>query len=151
MSDDYKYMDAVTPFWDQLAGLAEESDPFMRGFAAIPKRMGLALAAVTCHVDVCNGGFDQYFFNSFSVMAPEAIEGFLAIGQPGVADVLARALALWGDRYPRDRAERWKTLDELPEDELDELSNEFVMLIGVEGGGCHALVKAFIEETEPQF
>lgn len=47
------------------------------------------------------------------MLAPEAIEGFAAIGQPQVADVVRRAVSMLGAPYPRDRAARWATLDGL--------------------------------------
>jgi hypothetical protein len=79
--------------------------------------------------DVNNGGFDQYFFNSwgdYAFFAPSALE---RIGAPTMAAIASRANAVFGpDGPPRDRFVRQDKLLQLGEsaaDLLNDLDNEF--------------------------
>lgn len=42
------------------------------------------------------GGFSQFFSNSTGVLAPEAVEGFKAIGKPVVAGSVEQTMSLLG-------------------------------------------------------
>jgi hypothetical protein len=106
-----QYWNAIDPIWDDID--IDTSESFQRTFQNVPPKLGLLYAAHFCQSEVCNGGFTQFFRNSTGVLAPEAIEGFAAIGQPQVADVVRRAVSMLGAPYPRDRAARWSTLAEL--------------------------------------
>ena len=80
--------------------------------------------------DINNGGFDQYFFNSSGDHAFFAERALRIIGAHRMADIVARAVALFGDAgVPRDRDERQDLLlDHVGvenEDELDALDTEF--------------------------
>jgi uncharacterized protein DUF4375 len=60
-------------------------DIFLKTFAQVRREVGLLYATAFCQVEVCNGGLSQFFGNSTGVLAPEAVEGFIAIGQPQTA------------------------------------------------------------------
>lgn len=77
---------------------------FQRQFLPLPQKVRHLLAAHWCQSEVCNGGFDQFFLNSTGVLAPEAAEGFRAMGLERAAVLLERAMAKFGERYPRNRA-----------------------------------------------
>ncbi len=70
----------------------------------------LMFAAHFCLSEVNNGGLLQFFWNSTGVLAPEAIEGFEAIGMPELASKVSAAASLLGAPFPRDRDERWDAL-----------------------------------------
>jgi hypothetical protein len=61
---------------------------------------------------VNNGGFWQYFYNSYGITIDDAIEGLRAIGEELYADVATRAKALFGARYPEDRTLRIELVGE---------------------------------------
>ncbi len=86
---------------------------YLQEFKAIPEPSRHLLAAHWCQSEVSNGGFDQFFFNSTGVLAPEAGDGFRAIGLHGVASVVQHAMDLLAADYPRDRATRHEMLDAL--------------------------------------
>jgi hypothetical protein len=86
---------------------------FAQTFGEVPRSVGLLYAAHFCQSEVCNGDFTQFFWNSAGVLAPEAVDGFIVIGQPHVADVLQRAMNMLGSPFRRDRAARWSALDAL--------------------------------------
>jgi hypothetical protein len=117
-------------------------------------------AAHFCQSEVCNGGFTQFFWNSTGVLAPEAVEGFQAIGQPKVADVVQRAINMLGSPFKRDRAARWLALNALVGGQVFELGTdgrpsyknvdwftdlerEFYALIESESGGFAVAADAY--------
>jgi hypothetical protein len=83
-----QYWNAIDPIWDDID--IDTSESFQRTFQNVPRKLGLLYAAHFCQSEVCNGGFTQFFRNSTGVLAPEAIEGFAAIGQPGCGRCQAR-------------------------------------------------------------
>jgi hypothetical protein len=105
------YWKAIDRIWDDVDIDSVES--FQRTFQNVPREFGLLYAAHFCQSEVCNGGFTQFFWNGTGVLAPEAVEGFVAIGQVNVADVVKGAMSMLGSPYLRDRAARWLTLDGL--------------------------------------
>ncbi len=102
-------------------------------------------AAHSCQSEICNGGFDQFFWNSTGVLAPEAAEGFREIGQPQIAALIESAMDLVGSPYPRDREERQGRLSQLPGGALDALDQKFFALIESEAGGFQDAADRYVE------
>jgi hypothetical protein len=83
-----------------------------------------------------------------AVLAPEAAAAFDEIGLPHLARLVAKAMAVLGSEYPRDRDERQARLNELstgadssaPFASLDE---EFYGLLAKEGGGWEKAADAY--------
>ena len=82
------------------------------------------------HLEVYNGGFGQYFDNSTGTTAPEAVEGFDAIGMPAVAGIVRSAMTRLGDPYPVEREQRMDAGD-ADEDGIlfDDLDTAFYELV----------------------
>jgi hypothetical protein len=143
------YWSTLDPIWDAIK--IDTPDVFAQTFGAIPRSIGLLYAAHFCQSEVCNGGFTQFFWNSTGVLAPEAVEGFMAIGQAQVANVVRRAMEMLGAPFQRDRAARWQALEVLrgePNKEIQSgrpnyrnialfgpLEDEFNSLLAREAGG----------------
>jgi hypothetical protein len=108
---------------------------FLETFSRAPRAIGLLFVTGWCYAEVCNGGFRQFFWNSTGVLAPEAAEGFAAIGQPGVANIVREAMASLGSPYPRDRHPRDDAVEAMPRHFFDALNERFYALIDVEAGG----------------
>lgn len=78
--------------------------------------------------DTNNGGFEQYYLNSWSDCAHELPGMLRDIGMPDLADLVARANAVFPKGPPANRAVRLAVLDQLGDassDEWNELTNEF--------------------------
>ena len=139
------YWDHIEPFWDAVS-IYNGPEIFLRQFAEVPEHAGHLFAAHWCVSEVCNGGFHQFFANSTGVLAPEAVEGFKAVGLPETAAVVAQAMARLPAPYPRDRDIRQDALDALdPEEEeddwespFDDLDTKFFNLYDTENGGMEA-------------
>jgi Domain of unknown function (DUF4375) len=128
------YWTTIEPFWDAI-NIYEGPEIFRETFDSAPRVSGLMFAAHFCQSEICNGGFNQFFWNSTGVLAPEAVEGFREIGQLKIAALVESAMDLVGCPYPRDREERQRRLSQLAEGALDALDQTFFSLIQSEAGG----------------
>jgi hypothetical protein len=130
------YWSLVEPFWDSV-DIYEGPGRFLKDFTAVPARSGHLLAAHWCQSEVINGGFDQFFYNSTGVLAPEAAAGFEAVGMRNLGEVIQRAMSLFGPEFARDRdlRQEWLENQAAEASPFAELDDEFYDLIVVEQGG----------------
>lgn len=78
----------------------------------------------TLEMEVNNGGFSQFFYNSSGNFSNEVVSAFHAIGANTTAAICKKALSALGCEIPVDRDEREKMLDELENDEIDGIFEE---------------------------
>lgn len=102
------YWELVEPIFSDIN--TEGAASYFASIVAVPRPVLLLYAAHFCIAEVFNGGLLQFFWNSTGVIAPEAIEGLVAVGMPRLAAVLSHATMLLGSPYPRDRDDRWDAL-----------------------------------------
>ena len=80
-------------------------------------------------MEVMNGGFDQYFFNSSGNNWRKAIPALREIGADKIADLLIKASEVIGCELPEDQDQRQDNMNEKTregyEDDLDELDDIF--------------------------
>ena len=138
------YWDIVETVWDVI-DIYEGPETFRQTYSSVPKESGLMFAAHFCQSEVCNGGFEQFFWNSTGVLAPEAVEGFLEIGLTQVASLISSSMALLGQPYPRDRDERHARLSEVTKGALDPLDESLFALIESEEGGFEAAANRYVD------
>jgi hypothetical protein len=146
------YWNAIEPIWDSID--IDSAELFQTTFERVPRELGLLYAAHFCQSEICNGGFTQFFSNSTGVLAPETVEGFMAIGQAKVANVVRRAMSTLGSPYLRDRAARWAALDGLPGarghsrhrniDLFRPLEEDFYSLLRTDGGGFENAADGYV-------
>ncbi len=77
--------------------------------------------------EVNNGGFSQFFFNSDGCFGNELVAAFEKIGAMKTAEICKKAVSIYGDSVPTDRAERENVLipeDEKEEERIEEILNE---------------------------
>ena len=75
-------------------------------------------------MEVNNGGFSQYFFNSSGDFSNELVVAFITIGANATAAICQKAIAAFGRDIPDDRYERQEMLDELESNKIDESLEE---------------------------
>lgn len=78
----------------------------------------------TLEMEVNNGGFSQFFYNSSGNFSNELVGAFTAIGANTTAVICQKAISAFGRDIPVDRDEREEMLDELESDEFDEILEE---------------------------
>lgn len=149
MAFDEFYWKVVEPIWEEV-DIYSGAEAFTKSLTAVQREVGLLYAAHWCQSEVCNGGLAQFFGNSTGVLAPEAVEGFRALGQPQITDLLVRAMGLLGEPYERERRRRQELLDLLPDDVYDriarpfgDLNEKFFDLIRSESGGFVAAANRY--------
>ena len=72
-------------------------------------------------MEVNNGGFAQFFFNSSGAFAAEVEQSLRAIGADATADICKKAVEAFGQPLPLDQLERDKLLEEIFTDEIAEI------------------------------
>lgn len=78
-------------------------------------------------MEVNNGGFAQFFFNSDGCFGNEIVSSFEKIGAMKTADICKKAISIYGDKVPTDRDEREEILtsdDEKEEERIEAILNE---------------------------
>lgn len=78
----------------------------------------------TLEMEVNNGGFSQFFYNSSGNFSSELVNAFTAIGANATAAICQKAIAAFGRDIPVDRDKREKMLDELGSEEIDGILEE---------------------------
>ncbi len=112
----YSAWQLVQPLWynvniyDDLKAYEKDLEPFTDAQRKI-------FALWWYDAEVCNGGHDQFFFNSTGIVWKDAIEGMRMIGASAAAGNFQKAIDCFGGTVPFDRDERNEMLDELSEDE----------------------------------
>jgi hypothetical protein len=120
---------------------------FLNTFAAVPREHGLLYAVWRCDSEICNGGFHQFFWNSAGMLAPEAVEGFNAVGLPQIAGLVTEAMAKLSVPYPRDRSAREDALDVLPNNAFEELDERYGQLREADGAGFEPAIEQFARKA----
>jgi hypothetical protein len=95
----------IEPYCDSVS-IYDGPEVFLEGFSKLPLPSQHLFAVHWCNSEICNGGFYQFFDNSTGILAPEALEGFRAIGADACAELLNRAMNMFGQPYPRERDAR---------------------------------------------
>ncbi len=105
-----KYWQMIEPFWEFIS-IYEGPKTFLNQFRKVKPRVGHLFAAHWLYSEVCNGGFHQFFSNPTGVLAPEAAEGFRAIGLEDCAAVIEESIGFFGSSYRREQEKRNEILD----------------------------------------
>ena len=105
-----EHLDEKTQYGDDLSVLSEAERIFY--------------ITQSLEMEVNNGGFSQFFFNSSGDFSNELAGAFTAIGASATAAICQRAIAAFGRDIPADRDARQDMLDELESDEIDEILEE---------------------------
>jgi Domain of unknown function (DUF4375) len=100
------YPSFYAPYYDQLSEFYDGRERWLESIKDVPQGAVHLFCVHWLHLEVHNGGFWQYFFNSTGVTAPEARDGFSAIGMPEVASVVTQVMDRLGSPYPFDRDAR---------------------------------------------
>jgi hypothetical protein len=145
---EYERTDPFLKLWRELVSRAYDSSKGVTNFSEVEKQY---FAVVLLDGEICNGGFDQYFFNSSGNLYKSALLGLEAMGAMQSLVLLQRAKQVLFDSEEvpedtgrgrellrqRDSASRSKKLEELngqywkDPDSLFLLSHEFARKHGL--------------------
>lgn len=108
-----RYRAEIEPMWNRVT-VYYSARKWLSGLKGFTPEQGRLFALHYCHTEILNGGFFQFFWNSSGIVAPEALEGYEMLGLRDCADLLQRALAFFGEPFPRDRKQRMGCLPDWP-------------------------------------
>lgn len=145
-NSDVKYWELVGTVWTTI-NIYEGPEVFRETFENAPRSAALLFAAHFCQSEVCSGGFEQFFWNSTGVLAPEAVEGMKMIACPELGSVIQSAMDRLVIPFVRDRACRQRLVHALPKSYFDADDEQFYKLISNENGGFEAAANRFVSES----
>ena len=105
-----EYLDNKTQYGDDMSVLSEAERIFY--------------ITQTVEMEVNNGGFSQFFYNSSGNFSNELVSAFTAIGAKVTAAICQKAISAFGRNIPVDRDKRVEMLDELESEEIDKILEE---------------------------
>ena len=106
------YLTAIDPIWDNL-DLGSDPQKLDVQVDSLPSDPALLFAAHIANAEICNGGLHQFFRNPSGAIAPEAARGFRMLDLEAIAEILSKAIALFGGSFPREWANRRQQLRSL--------------------------------------
>lgn len=123
-----RYPRIYAPYYDGF-NFYDGRENWIASTEGAPKEAVLLYSLHWLHLEVYNGGFWQYFYNSTGTSYPEASRGFSAIGMPNVAKIVDKAASRLGDPFPLETDERRKIVGG-PGDRMDfgDLDTQFYAL-----------------------
>ena len=100
--------------------ISDDPGDFLEWFKSLTLLQQICFPTQWLCNEVYNGGFHQYFGNTTGLHAPEAVSGFRVLGLDDIAEIAEKAISVFGNDYPRDRAVREAFLDGIEGDDISE-------------------------------
>ena len=126
-NDNIEHIWNLTDTNDFVVAMTEHLDnktQYGEDMSALSEAERIFYITQTLEMEVNNGGFSQFFYNSSGNFSNELVEAFTAIGANTTAAICQKAISAFGRDIPVDRDEREEMLDELESDEIDEILEE---------------------------
>ena len=105
-----EHLDNKTQYGDNMSVLSEAERTFY--------------ITQTLEMEINNGGFSQFFYNTSGNFSNELVSAFTVIGATATAAICQKAISALGQVIPIDRDERQSLLDELEGEKLNEILEE---------------------------
>ncbi|TPK90846.1 DUF4375 domain-containing protein [Mesorhizobium sp. B2-4-17] len=103
----------VVELWGApVIGALDQPPKYRRIISAMPSAIRNVICVELLTWQVLNGGFRQYFWNSYGITAQGAIQGFRAMGLEMHAELTRQACALLGECFPDERLARMEIVGE---------------------------------------
>jgi hypothetical protein len=131
MSDEIPPSAQVVVRWgDDVIEALDEPTRYHAETAALPDQIANVICVELLDWQVRNGGFHQYFFNSYGIGIDGAIRGFDAMGLSQCANIARTARERFGDHFPEDRMDRIDLVGETAREKMnfDELDSAYYAL-----------------------
>ena len=101
----------------ELSGYIAEKCRYGEALSVLSEPERIFYTTQILEMEVNNGGFDQFFFNSSGNLANEVVHAFTEIGAVKTADICRKAFSVYGEEVPTDRDERQDILELLNEEQ----------------------------------
>ena len=126
-NDNMEHIWNLTDTNDFVVAMTEHLDnktQYGEDMSALSEAERIFYITQTLEMEVNNGGFSQFFYNSSGNFSNELVGAFTAIGANETAAICQKAISAFGRDIPVDRDEREEMLDELESDEFDKILEE---------------------------
>ena len=126
-NDNMEHIWNLTDTNDFVVAMTEHLDnktQYGEDMSALSEAERIFYITQTLEMEVNNGGFSQFFYNSSGNFSNELVGAFTAIGANATAAICQKAISAFGRDIPVDRDEREEMLDELESDEFNEILEE---------------------------
>ena len=126
-NDNMEHIWNLTDTNDFVVAMTEHLDnktQYGEDMSALSEAERIFYITQTLEMEVNNGGFSQFFYNSSGNFSNELVGAFTAIGANATAAICQKAISAFGRDIPVDRDEREEMLDELESDEFDKILEE---------------------------
>ena len=126
-NDNMEHIWNLTDTNDFVVAMTEHLDnktQYGEDMSALSEAERIFYITQTLEMEVNNGGFSQFFYNSSGNFSNELVGAFTAIGANATAAICQKAISAFGRDIPVDKDEREEMLDELESDEFDEILEE---------------------------
>jgi len=125
ISGKYDSNQILDPVWWSVS-IYDGEEKYEADLAPFSPAQRMILALFWYDAEVCNGGHDQFFFNSTGIVWKDALAGFKLVGADECAEILENVVSKFGGDIPLDRKLRGELLEKLTTDPEGE--DEFIDL-----------------------
>ena len=126
-NDNLEHIWNLTDTNDFVVAMTEHLDnktQYGEDMSALSEAERIFYITQTLEMEVNNGGFSQFFYNSSGNFSNELVDACTAIGANATAAICLKAISAFGRDIPVDRDKREEMLDELESDAIDEILEE---------------------------
>ena len=102
-------------------------------------------------MEVNNGGFSQFFYNSSGDFADEMVQAYREMGAGKTAAICQQALDAIGQPLPQNRAERIELLENIETDALTDALNACDEAFYAYPEDLNALTDAYVKQHQAEF
>ena len=119
----------IKPMWDAV-DIYDTLQTLTNGLNSATPGQRAIFATTWLDSEVCNGGFDQFFYNSTGILTNEALLGFDRLMAIAHAELLGQAIGLFPEgQVPSNRGERVELLETVVQkNDLDKLDHLYYKL-----------------------
>jgi len=110
MSKEENYWKLVDSVLEKIS-FDTSTEKFFEQFNKLSAPEQNLFAAHCCYSEVVNGGFYQFFANPSGILAPESVKGFQAVDLSNCAELISKAITIFGADFPRHEEQRNELLD----------------------------------------
>lgn len=112
----YDAQSLIDPLWWSVS-IYDGLEQYEHDLAPFTDAQRYILAVKWYEAEVCNGGHDQFLYNSTGIVWQDALRGFEMIGAEQCAEILRNVIRKCGGAIPFDREARKELLDQLDADD----------------------------------
>ena len=146
----YTAWELIQPLWYNV-NIYDGFDDYNKDLEQFTDAQRKIFALKWYEAEVCNGGHDQFFFNSTGIVWKDAIEGMYMIGADDLAHNFQKAIDKFEGNVPFEREQRWDILEQINEDGEVEAFDEIDEFYYKKDEKMEKLMNEYVKEHPSEF